>query len=41
MPVLTEDAGFDFGRLEEGFPSSVTITRVAKALQYVTVRRMF
>jgi hypothetical protein len=30
MPVLTEDAGFDFARLQEGFPSSVTITRTSQ-----------
>jgi hypothetical protein len=30
MPVLTDDAVFDFARLEEGFPSSVTITRTSQ-----------
>jgi len=30
MPALTEDAIFDFARLEEAFPSSVTITRTSE-----------
>jgi hypothetical protein len=30
MPVLTEDAVFDFSKLEEAFPSSVTITRTSE-----------
>lgn len=30
MPVLTDDAVFDFARLEEAFPSSVTITRTSE-----------
>jgi hypothetical protein len=30
MPVLTDDAALDFARLEETFPSSVTITRTSE-----------
>jgi hypothetical protein len=30
MRVLTDDAAFDFARLEEEFPSSVTITRTSE-----------
>jgi hypothetical protein len=30
MQVLTDDAVFDFARLEEAFPASVTITRTSE-----------
>ena len=30
MPVLTDDAVFDFAKLEEAFPASVTITRTSE-----------
>jgi hypothetical protein len=30
MPVLTDDAVFDFARLEEAFPPSVTVTRTSE-----------
>jgi hypothetical protein len=31
MPVLADDAIFDFAHLEEAFPTSVTITRTAES----------
>jgi hypothetical protein len=41
MPVVIEDAVFDFARLAEAFPSSVTITRSSEQDYKSGDRQMF